>query len=302
MSSNRYSKPGFNSVRIAALVFFTLTISCYSVDKSGGTDYPLGIFNFELDRLAEDEASQIAALQAIGYTGLVMDLRFENQLEILHSYQVAIGDSAFEIYGGYVFVDFDRSIEEQNTHIDNVIASLSKSRGSLCVILRGKEWKREQVVAFLRSSAERTKAAGIELVIFPHIGKVYVIESAEDALPYIEEIQSDNIFVSLHLSHEFLGGNGDRLDEVAAKIMPWIRLPSINGTDVGLQNGFKKLYRGVHIQPLASGDYDSSQLLKALKSANYKGPIILHSWGLEEAPVNHYQTSFKRFQDMKAAL
>ena len=284
-----------------SLIAFTLVVftsSLFSADKSIGADYPLGIFNFELDRLAEDEAGQIAALQAIGYTGLVMDLRFEHQLELLHRYQAAIGDDPFEIYGGYVFVNFDASIEEQDTHIDNVIQSLSKSKGRLCVILRGKEWTREQVVAFLRSAAERTKAAGIELVIFPHIGNVYIIESAEEALPYIEEIQSDNIFVSLHLSHEFLGGNGDRLDEVAANIKPWMRLPSINGTDIGLLNGFQRLKRGVHIQPLASGDYDSSQLLEALKSVDYKGPVILHSWGLEEAPVDHFKTSFNRFQEM----
>ena len=126
--------------------------------------------------------------------------------------------------------------------------------------------------------------------------------SNEDALSYIEEIGSDNIFVSFHLSHEFLGGNGERLDEVAAKIRPWIRLPSINGTDVSLLNGFQKLNRGVHIKPLASGDYDSSQLLKALKSVDYQGPVILHTWGLEEAPVDHYQSSFTRFREMVEEL
>jgi len=285
---------------VLSLTFTLLALasSCFAANKPSQTEYPLGAFNFDFARLAEDEVGQIGELKSIGYGGMVMQLAAPKQLAEMHRYQTAIGYSAFEIYGGYVFVNFDASIEEQNTHIDNVITTLSKSKGRLCVILRSKEPRREQVVAFLRSAAERTKAAGIELVVFPHIGKVYVIELAEDALPYIEEIQSDNIFVSLHLSHDFLGGNGDRLDEVAAAIKPWIRLPSINGTDVGLLDGFEKLIRGVHIQPLASGYYDSSQLLVALRAVDYEGPVILHSWGLEEAPVGHYRNSFNRFVEM----
>ncbi|HIA47602.1 MAG TPA: hypothetical protein EYN96_06450 [Candidatus Hydrogenedentes bacterium] len=56
------------------------------------------------------------------------------------------------------------------------------------------------------------------------------------------------------------------------------------------------------IQPLTMGDYDSSKLLRALKSVGYKGPVLLLTLGLQKAAADHHQTSFKRFQEMVDAL
>ena len=145
----------------------------------------------------------------------------------------------------------------------------------------------------------------MELVIYPHgpggnSRNHILIQTAEEAIPYVEETGSDNLFISLHLCHEIRGGNGDRLDEVAAKIKPWIRLPSINGADIDVVNERKGWTRG--IQPLNMGDYDSSKLLKALKSVDYEGPVILHTFGLQKAAADHHETSFKRFQEMVEEL
>ena len=158
-------------------------------------------------------------------------------------------------------------------------------------------------VTFIRSAAERGKAAGVEVVLYPHWSggnprNVCLIETAEEALPYIKEIGSDNLFVSLHLCHEIMGGNGDRLNEVAAKVKPWLRLPSINGADVDAVNEKDGWSRG--IQPLTMGDYDSSKLLDALASIDYEGPVILHTWGLQKSAADHHHTSFKKFQEMAA--
>jgi sugar phosphate isomerase/epimerase len=158
--------------------------------------------------------------------------------------------------------------------------------------------KSEQIVQALRSLAERTKAAGVELVLYPHWGAL--VESAEEALPYLKEVQNGNVYLSLHLCHEIRAGNGDRLGEVAAKIKPWLRLPSINGADIDSVNETVGWKRG--IQPLTMGDYDSSKLLNALKSVDYKGPVILHTWGLQKAAADHHHTSYKRFQEMLEEL
>ena len=116
-------------------------------------------------------------------------------------------------------------------------------------------------------------------------------------MPYLnEDTKRTTLFVSLHLCHEIRAGNGERLDEVAAKIKPWLRLPSINGADIDSVNEVIGWKRG--IQPLTMGDYDSSQLLEALKSVDYKGPVILHTWGLQKAAADHHETSFKRFYEM----
>ena len=148
--------------------------------------------------------------------------------------------------------------------------------------------KRNQVARVLKNAADQAKAAGVELVIYPHDNTF--IESAEDALSYIKQLKHDNLFVSLHLCHEIRAGNGERLKEVAAKIKPYIRLASINGADKKYIDNTLDWSRT--IQPLGSGDYDASKLLQALSSIDYSGPVILHTFGLQKAPANHHHSSY----------
>lgn len=205
-------------------------------------------------------------------------------------------------------VYFGKDLAAQNAYLDEVIRSLKKSNAKLWLILRarrGTEVKRAQIVTFLRATAERTKAAGVELVLYPHWtgakpGDAFFVETAEEAIPFLEEAQNDNVFVSLNLTHEIMAGNGDRLDEIAAKIKPWLRLPVINGADIDAVNEVKGFKRS--IMPLTMGDYDSSKLLEALKSVDYKGPVILLTWGVQEAAADHHHTSYKRYQEMLDAL
>jgi sugar phosphate isomerase/epimerase len=301
-------------IPLLALTLFWLTIPQLRAAESNQTDHSLGSFNFDFARLGADEAAQISELKSIGYGGLVMNLSANNQkqakakLDTLRKYQAASADGAFNVYAGYVVYFFNATAAQQkaqHAHIDNVIRSLKKSDAKLWVILRGGRGqapkdsvKPEQIVKFLRSMAERTKAAGIGLVVYPHYGAL--VETAEEALPYVKKAQNGNIFLSLHLCHEVRAGNGDRLNEIAAKIGPLLRLPSINGVDKATVNEVKGWDLG--IQPLTKGDYDSSKLLKALKSVDYKGPVVLHTWGLQDEAVDHHHTSFKRFQEMLDAL
>ncbi len=282
-----------------ALLFFALTISQLQAAESSQADYPLGSFNFDFARLGADEASQVNALQSIGYGGMVKGASNAKQLKELQRYQAAIGDGPFNVYAALVNVKFGIDLAPQHAHIDEVIQTLKELDASLWVILRydTEEPDQADVINFLQTTADRAEAHSVEVVIYPHwngdrVTNVDFINTAEEAIPYVEAVESDNLFISLHLSHELLAGNGDRLDEIAAKIKPWLRLPSINGayTDaVDFDRG---------IVPLTEGDYDASKLLKALKSVDYQGPVLLHTWGLDEAAADHHHTSFTRFQEM----
>ena len=293
---------------LVALALIALTASCSSTDEPSQIDYSLGTFNFDFARLGVDEASQIEELKSIGYEGLVLNLTNPKELATLEKYQASVSDDAFKVYAAYVVVDFAKELAAQNAYLDKVAKALKKSGSKLWVILRvrgGKTVDREQIADFLSSAADRTKKQGVELVIYPHWSggnplNICLIESAEDAIPFLEEIGSDNLFVSLHLCHEIKAGNGRRLNEVAAKIKPWLRLPSINGADVDAVNEVEGWDRG--IQPLTQGDYDSSQLLDALKAVDYAGPVILHTWGLQDEAADHHHTSYQRYQEMLAEL
>jgi sugar phosphate isomerase/epimerase len=290
-------------IHFIALLFLSFAISSLWAQESNQADYPLSTFDFDFARLGEKEASQVKAVQAIGYAGLVLPVDSPKHLEKLKRYQAAIGDGPFKVTAGLFTANFNRDLEELNGHLDKVIEALKKSNAPLWLIPRDRKnvMKREQIVAFVRSAAERTKAAGIELVLYPHYGDL--MESAEEMLPFLKEVQNGNVYISLHLCHELRAGNGDRLDEIAAKIKPWLRLPSINGADKDVANeGHEAIGWKRAIQPLTMGDYDASKLMKALKSVDYKGPVVLHTFGLQQSAADHHHTSFKRFQEMRDVL
>ncbi len=293
-----------------ALAFIALIAPQLWAEESNQSNLTFGTFWGELDRsFSPDKTQQINELKKIGFTGIAGGMWQQQGLDLLEEYQTAIGEEPMNIYAGFVRIFFGKDLVAQNAHLDVVIDALAKSDAKLWLILHGpkgkKKVQRQELVAFLHSLAERGKAAGVEVIIYPHWPKpkdVYLIETAEQAIPYLEEVQSDNLFVSLHLSHELKAGNGDRLNEIAAKIKPWLRLATINGADQDAaeeRDGWTRT-----IQPLGMGSYDSSRLLKALKLIGYKGPVLLHTGGGlgKRAPAEHHHTSFKRFQEMVKAL
>jgi hypothetical protein len=56
------------------------------------------------------------------------------------------------------------------------------------------------------------------------------------------------------------------------------------------------------IKPLGEGDYDPREFLRALKRHNFKGPIILHTFGLKNRPADHYRKSYDLYHKMRAEV
>ena len=260
--------------------------------------YPLGCFNFDFERLGKTEAEQIRVLREIGYSGMVMNLSSPKLLGDFDKYEAAFRNTPFKFYAGYYVLSVKDDNAATYAYLNQVLPRLQRVGGSLWLITQKTPADRAHVLEAIRTIADQAKASHVELVLYPHDNNL--IESAEAALSYIQELHHDNIFVSLHLCHEIRAGNADRLVEVAQKIKPYLRLATINGADREFVEGTKDWSQT--IQPLGKGNYDSANLLRALAAVNYSGPVILHTFGLQKAPVDHHQESFKRYQEMLKAL
>ena len=148
-----------------------------------------------------------------------------------------------------------------------------------------KQIVKDKLAAMCDSSARY----GIEVVIYPHDG--CYIESAEQALPYIKELNKNNLFLSLHLCHEIRAGNGKRIDEVVQNVGKYIRLVSISGADTIPCTDCPDWSDS--IKPLYEGDYNTSDVYNILKESGYTGPVILHTYGITEKPLTHLAGSMK---------
>ena len=52
----------------------TVVVLSLAADRSSGTDYSLGLFDFDFGRFGTDTASCVQGAQAIGFSGLVEEL------------------------------------------------------------------------------------------------------------------------------------------------------------------------------------------------------------------------------------
>ena len=121
-------KPIANSLStfMLALSLFALTLSDVRAEQSSQVDYPLGVFHFDFARLGADEASRVAALQSIGYDGMVMRVNNAKNLKELQRYQAAIGEGVFKVHAVWVPIKFGKDLAPQHEHIDQVLHNLEE--------------------------------------------------------------------------------------------------------------------------------------------------------------------------------
>jgi sugar phosphate isomerase/epimerase len=161
----------------------------------------------------------------------------------------------------------------------------------------------ERLAAIVRDAADMAArlngGAGVTLVLYPHVG--HPMDDAEAAMEVMQRAGRSNVKLFLHLCHELKAGNRDRLAEVIARVAPHLALASINGADEEREAEEADWSRT--IRPLHKGDLDVEQLyLRPLVEAAYRGPVILHTYGLLEPPEDHYARSMARWLKMRAAL
>ncbi len=288
-----FKAAAFACVAMAAL---GSTAGCTHPAGSETPRFTLGVFNFDFARLGDSVAAQLDAIEEMGYTGITLNVTEPNQRKRLAEYQENLDGRDLQIYAGYIVADVGPSNDALYPVIDETLRILARSNSALWLIVRDRVEDRSFLLEAIGTIADMAKAAGVELVLYPHdnLG----IETAEEALGYVKELGREDIGISLHLCHEIRGGNGDRLTEVAQVIKPYLRLPSISGAAADSAGDTREDGWDRTIQPLDQGDYDASQLLEALDAVGYTGPVILHTFGLQKVEADHHERSIARFNEM----
>ena len=281
------------------MALFSVNCLQAGVDKTP-LPLPLGVFNFDFKRIGATPAKQFDALEEMGYTGLAMNVSNPNQVALLEEYKQNLAGRNLEIYAGYVVANLKDDNSELHAHVDKALASLAPAGASLWLIITETEQNRASVLETIGTIADQAKTAGVEFVLYPHDN--CEIETAEEALGYVRDLDRDDIFISLHFCHELRGGNAERLTEVAEAIKPYLRLPTINGAAADSATDTREDGWGRSIQPLDKGDFDTSRFLRALKAVGYEGPVILHTFGLQSAEPDHHHRSIATYRQMLEAL
>ena len=267
---------------------FSITINAQGIDKS------LFAFDFKMDHMPVAKRAEL--FSELGYSGTTFIVKTDEQREKLQKYlktkEFASGKLSIPVV--YFSFNFSKNIEKENKLWRNTLKALPKTT-ALWVIILKKDATKEKTLALLKNMSQEAKKLNKDIVIYPHDN--CFIESAEEAIPYIEAVNEPNLFLTLHLCHEMRAGNGERLTEVAIKTAPYLKFASISGTNVTMNANSKGNWADA-IKPLDQGDYDVSKFVSALQKIKFKGKTFLHTFGIKDESKSHLKRSIAKWHNL----
>lgn len=267
-------------------IIISISVNGQGIDKS------LYAFDFKMEQLPIPQRTKLFA--DLGYSGTTFAVKTDDQREKLNEYlkteEFISGKLSIPVV--YFPYDFSKNNDTENKLWRKTLESLPKETALWVIILKENATK-EKTVALLKNMSQEAQKLNKEIVIYPHDN--CFIESAEEAIPYIKELNEPNLYLTLHLCHELRHGNGNRLLEVAIKAAPYLKFASISGSNTTMIANDKANWSDA-IQPLDKGDYDVSNFVAVLQKIKFKGKTILHTFGIEDEPRDHLSRSITKWR------
>ncbi|SOE23212.1 Sugar phosphate isomerase/epimerase [Spirosomataceae bacterium TFI 002] len=259
-----------------------------------GIDKSLYAFDFKMDHLSIPERATL--FSELGYSGTTFIVKTDDQRDKLQEYleteEFASGKLTIPVV--YFSFDFSKNIENENELWHKTLESLPNGT-ALWVIILNENATKEKALTLLRDMAKEGQRLNRDIVIYPHDN--CFIESAEEAIPYIEELNEPNLYLTVHLCHEMRAGNGERLLEVAIKAAPYLKFASVSGSNTTMFGNDKAEWSDA-IKPLGQGDYDVSKFVSVLQKIEFKGKTMLHTFGIEDDSRDHLTRSIAKWNTM----
>lgn len=274
------------------LVFLLGTVlSCHELPAAG----PLVPFNLCLTDMGP--AQQLRSLSSMGYCSVVLGGLNEGELGAFATLpQVANG--SFRITSALWWYRWNEAID--TAWLDRVLERAASLGMSIWIVADwdgsvGKDEALETTFRNFSLIAAHCKAKGVEMVLYPHVGCVF--ETAEEALVLQERLARagyPDVRISLHLCHELKRNNRDRLEEIVRKVAPALALVSINGANADTYTDYDHEYWSTAIMALDEGSLDIRPVLGVLRDVGYKGPMVLHTYGLSSPAHTDYTRHLER--------
>lgn len=288
-----------NTIRFVLLFLcIELLASCSSTTDNPSTDEPLQsienlffAYDFTLEDLSRAERADF--LKENGYQGVL----FPYGSQAYKEYEEAlkeINPDSFSIPA--VYYHHKMGVENAEWRWQNIVNLLANKPTKLLFIVSNdgeKEINQVELQSLFERVADHADTLNVDVVIYPHHGTL--INASADALPIVQKASRKNLSLSLHLCHELRAGNGEKLNEIVAQMVPYTTVATINGADFKSDPNKYQIW-GDLIKPLYKGNFDAGIFLNALVANGYKGPIALHTYGLKESYEKHYPKSMEKWK------
>lgn len=278
--------------RLAMAVFSTACIATAAESKISlkGDFVPFGLCMSSMS-----PANQVAMCQKIGYPGLgIADL--SPSVVKAFTKVPAVASGAFRIHSALWWITINDTID--TVRFDGILDDAKKMDMAIWMVADGtdkRDTSKVKAVRLFHRAADRCKAKGVRLVIYPHLG--CVVETADEAVAMLDSLRRlghPEVRMSIHLCHELKAGHRDSLPKIVKRVAPFLALASVGGADSNTVSQTSQEYWSTAIMPLDKGTYDPRPYLQALSESGYGGPIEYHTYNLKRPEDASYDSHLER--------
>jgi len=290
-----YSKIPRNMIRTPCFLVSIIMLLVSTNTFSQSLSEQLYTFDFGLTDLPIPERTRL--LSNLGYKGLVFNVNTPAQQDKLQQYlqteELQSGTLTIPvIYYGYSFSNGqDQGVNPRWKEVMNAIPAET----DMWLIINAPSATPQKLRTLLTEVSEEAVRLGKDVVIYPHDNNF--IEGVEDIIPYLEDLNLENIYVTFHLCHELREMNRDRLREVFEAANPYLKYVSISGALNTINPNASADWRDA-IRPLDDSELDLLELVKIFEDFEYNGPVVLHTFGINRAPEDHLASSIRVWKAM----
>jgi len=248
------------------------------------------VFDNGLGRGSWTPEQQARTAKALGFDGISYSYTTPSDLAVWLKTLKAHG---LRLYGLYLHTFIDRP-EHYDPAFKEAIRMLKGTDTVIWMALRETKVKGDydaEAVKLVRDVADQAQASGVRVALYPHAG--FYVATALDAVRVARKAQRPNVGASLNLCHEFITGQGARLDETVRQTAASLMLVSVNGVDVASKQ---------HILRLDQGDFDVAGFLRKLRAAGYGGPVGLQCYGVKGDVEENLKANMAAWRKIVAQL
>ncbi len=247
------------------------------------------------DSRKRDLAEQAAMLAELGYDGaghLWLD-HISGRLETLD----AAGLKLFQVY---LQVNIAPGKTPFDPRLEKVLPLLKGRKTMIALLVNGLPPSDPagdgRAVPLIRKIADEAAKYGVKVALYHHVN--HWLETVADMVRVAKKVNRSNVGIMFNLCH-WMKDDGRDLKETIAAAKKFLFAVSINGSDTPeeIRSG-----KGNWIQPLDSGSYDLSPLVKLLDEAGFTGPVGLQCWGIGGDAREHLKRSIKEWRRCRAKV
>lgn len=274
---------------LGTCLFFPSVVACDPPEE-----HPFFAFCMDThDSMKRTLPEQAALLKDLGYNGaghLWLD-GLEERIKTLDA-------AGLNLYQVYLRVNVAATTEPPyDARLDEALPLLKDRNVMLALLMAGPPPSDpvgdERGVALIREIADKARAFGVRVVLYPHSGDW--LERVEDGVRLAEKSRCPNVGVMFNLCHWLKVDDESNLEPLLDKAAPYLYAVSIHGADraADLRAG-----SGNWIQALGSGSFDIKNFLTQLDKRHFRGPVGLQCYGMPGDAREHLTKSITAWREL----